>query len=319
MRKLEEAKRVFDVEIKALTIMRDSLDTTFCNILDILLECKGKVVVTGVGKSGHIGRKIASTLSSLGTSSFFMHPDEALHGDLGMVSQADVVFIISYSGESDEVLKMIPALKLIGATLIAITGNMNSTLAGAADFVQVLPKVEEACYLGLAPTSSTTMEMVYGDALAIAASVDYGFKDADFGRLHPAGALGRKTTFKVDDVMTSGEKNSVVQEGTMLKDAIVELSRKGLGIVSVVDFKGKLKGVITDGDLRRQLEKEVNIYCLSVEDVMTVKPKFVQSGQLAVEALGILKKHNISAVPVLNQDTLIGTIRLQDIIGIGIV
>jgi len=319
MRKLEEAKRVFDVEIKALTIMRDSLDTTFCNILDILLECKGKVVVTGVGKSGHIGRKIASTLSSLGTSSFFMHPDEALHGDLGMVSQADVVFIISYSGESDEVLKMIPALKLIGATLIAITGNMNSTLAGAADFVQVLPKVEEACYLGLAPTSSTTMEMVYGDALAIAASVDYGFKDADFGRLHPAGALGRKTTFKVDDVMTSGEKNSVVPEGTMLKDAIVELSRKGLGIVSVVDFKGKLKGVITDGDLRRQLEKEVNIYCLSVEDVMTVKPKFVQSGQLAVEALGILKKHNISAVPVLNQDTLIGTIRLQDIIGIGIV
>ena len=319
MKRLEEAKRVFDVEINALTVMRDSLDDTFCNILEILMSCKGKIIVTGVGKSGHIGRKIASTLSSLGTSSFFMHPDEALHGDLGMVSEEDVVFIISYSGETDEVLKMIPALKLIGATLIAITGNPGSSLAGAADIVQVIPKVDEACHLGLAPTSSTTMELVYGDALAIVASAEHGFKDADFGRLHPSGALGRRTTFKVDDIMTTDEDNSTVLEGTMLKDAIVELSRKGLGIVSVTDDKGRLKGVITEGDLRRQLENEVNIYGLRVEDVMTVNPKYIRSGKLAVEALRILKKYNISAIPVVDNDIVTGTVRLQDIIGIGIV
>jgi arabinose-5-phosphate isomerase len=319
MDKLEEARRVFDIEIDALEKTRDELDDTFVKILDLIVECQGKVIITGMGKPGHIAAKMAATFASLGTPSFRLHPAEALHGDLGMVAANDVVIAISFSGESDEIVKILPNIKMIGATLIGITGNPESTLAQVADIVQTLPKFEEACYLGLAPTSSTTSVLCYGDALAVVASGIYGFKDTDFGKLHPAGSLGKKLILKVDDLMASGVNNAKVHESVTLKDVIVELSKKGLGVVSIVDDEDKLLGVITDGDLRRQLEKGADIYSLHVEDVMTRTPTTISKEKLAVEALNLLKKKNISCIPVLDGDKVVGTIRLQDIIGVGIV
>ena len=202
---INEAKRVFDIEISALEKTRDSLDGDFEAILRAVISCTGKVIITGMGKPGHIGEKLAATFSSLGTPSFFLHPAEAMHGDLGMVAKDDVVIAISFSGESDEIVKILPTIKLIGAKLIGITGNGNSTLAEASDIVQVLPDFEEACYLGLAPTSSTTVALCYGDALAVVASGVYGFKDADFGKFHPAGALGKKLIYRVNDLMDEGQ------------------------------------------------------------------------------------------------------------------
>lgn len=319
MDKLAEGRRVFDIEIDVLKKTRDALDETFVKILDLVTSCKGKVIITGMGKPGHIAAKLAATFASLGTPSFCLHPGEAMHGDLGMISENDVVIAISYSGESDEIVKILPNIKMIGATLIGITGNANSTLAHTSDIVQILPKFREACYLGLAPTSSTTSVLCYGDALAVVASGVYGFKDADFGKFHPAGALGKKLILKVDDLMANGTNNAKVHVNVTLKDAIVELSKKGLGVVSIVDDKDTLLGVITDGDLRRQLEKEADIYSLKVENVMTKTPITIQTGKLAVEALNILKRKNISCMPVIADSKIIGTIRLQDIVGVGIV
>lgn len=319
MDKLVEGKRVFDIEIDALQKTRDALDETFVQILDLVVGCQGKVIITGMGKPGHIADKLAATFASLGTPSFRLHPAEAMHGDLGMISANDVVIAISFSGESDEIVKILPNIKMIGAILVGITGNPNSTLAQASDIVQVLPKFEEACYLGLAPTSSTTSVLCYGDALAVVASGIYGFKDADFGKFHPAGSLGKKLILKVDDLMAKDSDNAKVHVNVTLKDAIVELSKKGLGVVSIIDGECNLLGVITDGDLRRQLEKGVDIYSLRVEDVMTRTPTTISTGKLAVEALNILKKKNIACMPVLEGNKVVGTIRLQDIIGVGIV
>lgn len=319
MEKLDEGKRVFDLEIKALKCMRDALDDTFVTILDFVTTCSGKVIITGMGKPGHIARKIAATFASLGTPSFCIHPAEAMHGDLGMISKDDVVIAISFSGESDEIVKILPNIKLIGATLVGITGNGNSTLAKASDVVQILPDFDEACYLGLAPTSSTTVELCYGDALAVAASVIYGFKDNDYAKFHPAGTLGKKLILKVDDLLDKDEKNAKVHINVPLKDAIIEISKKGLGMVAVVDDSDQLLGIITDGDLRRQLEKGVNIYSLRVEDIMTKQPKTIQIGNFAVDALKLMHEKNISGMPVLNGNTLIGIIRVQSIVGAGIV
>lgn len=319
MDKLEEGRRIFDIEIEALKRTRDALNDTFVKILDLVTGCEGKVIITGMGKPGHIATKLAATFSSLGTPSFFLHPGEAMHGDLGMISESDVVVAISYSGESDEIVKILPNIKLIGAKLIGITGNKNSILAQTADIVQILPQFEEACYLGLAPTSSTTSILCYGDALAVVASGVYGFKEVDFGKYHPAGALGKKLILKVDDLMAKENNNAVVHEKDTLKNAIVELSKKGLGMVSIVDDEYHLLGVITDGDLRRQLEKGADIYSLCVENVMSRMPISIQSGSLAVGALHILKNRNISCMPVLKNDKVVGTIRIQDIIGVGIV
>lgn len=319
MDKLAEGKRVFDIEIKALEKTRDALDDTFVKILDLITKCEGKVIITGVGKPGHISSKLAATFSSLGTPSFCLHPGEAMHGDLGMISSNDVVIAISYSGESDEIVRILPNIKMIGATLIGITGNASSTLAKASDIVQVLPKFDEACYLGLAPTSSTTSVLCYGDALAVVASAIYGFKDIDFGKFHPAGVLGKKLILKVEDLMAQDDKNSKVHVCSTLKDAIIELSRKGLGAVSVVGENDKLIGIITDGDLRRQLEKGVDVYSLQVEEVMTKKPYVIERNKLAVEALNIMKAKNVSCLIVVDESRAIGTIRIQDIIGEGII
>lgn len=319
MNKLAEGKRVFDIEIEALQKTRDALNETFVTILDLITNCKGKVIITGMGKPGHIATKLAATFSSLGTPSFYLHPGEAMHGDLGMIASNDVVIAISYSGESDEIVKILPNIKMIGATLVAITGNARSSLAKAADVVQVLPQFDEACYLGLAPTSSTTAVLCYGDALAVVASGVYGFKDADFGKYHPAGALGKKLLLHVGDLMEAKEKNAVIKKDAMLTEAIVELSQKGLGMVSVIDNEGELVGVITDGDLRRQLMKKVDIYALAVTDVMTTTPKTIQVDRMAVEALQLMKEKNVGALPVLEEKKVVGTIRLQKIVQSGIV
>ncbi len=319
MKKIDEGKRVFDVEIEALSKMRDALDETFMSIVDSMINCKGKVIVTGIGKPGHIAKKIAATMASLGTPSFYLHPAEAMHGDLGMISKDDVVIAISYSGESDEIVNILPNIKLIGAKLVGLTGNANSTLALASDIVQVFPKFEEACVLGLAPSSSTTVELCYGDALAIVASEINHFKDIDYAKFHPAGSLGKKLILKVMDLMAKDNDNAVIPEGASIKTAILELSKKGLGIVSIVNSDNHLVGIITDGDLRRQLEKNVDIYALSVEDVMTRIPSTIQKRRLAMDALKIMKERNISSMPVLDEDKVCGTIRLQDIIRVGIV
>lgn len=319
MDKLIEGKRVFSIEIEALKKTRDSLDNIFVKILELITSCEGKVIITGMGKSGHIAAKLAATFASLGTPSFCLHPGEAMHGDLGMISANDVVIAISYSGESDEIVRILPNIKMIGAKLVAITGNANSSLAQASDIVQVLPKFEEACYLGLAPTSSTTAVLCYGDALAVVASAVYGFKDVDFGKFHPAGSLGKKLILKVDDLMTEGIKNAKVHLSVPLKDAIIELSQKGLGAVSVVNDEDHLLGIITDGDLRRQLEKGADVYAMKVEEVMTSKPSVIEKERLAIEALNIMKTKNISCLIVIEKNKAIGTIRLQDIIGVGIV
>lgn len=319
MDRLLEGKKVFDTEIAALEKTRDALGDTFLKILDLIVNCKGKLIITGMGKPGHIAAKLAATFSSLGTPSFRLHPAEAMHGDLGMISSNDVVIAISYSGESDEIVKILPNIKMIGATLVGITGNPNSTLAKTSDVVQVLPKFKEACYLGLAPTSSTTAVLCYGDALAVVASGIYGFKDVDFGKFHPAGSLGKKLILKVDDLMAKGEKNAMVHISFPLKDAIIELSKKGLGAVSIVDDEQRLLGIITDGDLRRQLEKGADIYNMKVEEVMSSKPITIEKSKLAVEALHIMKEKNVSCLIVVENNIAIGTIRLQDIIGVGIV
>lgn len=317
---LTEGKRVFDIEIAALTKTRDALGKEFVEILHRITKCEGKVIVTGMGKPGHIAKKLAATFASLGTPAFYLHPGEAMHGDLGMVSANDIVIAISYSGESDEIIKILPNIKLIGATLIGITGNPNSVLARSSDIVQVLPAFEEACYLNLAPTSSTTAVLSYGDALAVVASGIYGFKDSDFGKLHPAGALGKKLILRVCDLMAKGEDIPCVKSGILLMDAIPIMSKKGLGIVSVVDESNLLLGIICDGDLRRIIEKKIDIYSVAVDDVMIQKPKTISPDKLAVDALRFIKQHSINNLPVVDEHNILtGTITWQQIVKAGIV
>ena len=320
MDRLNEAKKVFDIEIEALQKTREALGEDFIDILNEISSCQGKVILTGMGKPGHIAEKLAATFSSLGTPSFYLHPAEAMHGDLGMVSKNDVVIAISYSGESSEIIEILPAIRLIGAKLIAITGNRNSTLAKASDLVQELPEFEEACHLGLAPTSSTTVELVYGDALAVVASEMYDFKDVDFGKLHPAGALGKKLILKVEDCMAKNEDLPKIHVDSLLVDAIKEMTKKGLGVVCMVDDNGILKGILTDGDLRRVIEKRVDIYSESVRNVMTPDPKRTTKDKLAVEALKFIRSKNINNLPVVDEENkLIGVVDWRQIVKAGIV
>lgn len=320
MDKLAEAKKVFDIEIEALKKTRDALDEAFVEILDSVTSCKGKVIITGMGKPGHIGTKIAATLASLGTPSFYLHPGEAMHGDLGMVTKDDIVIMISYSGESDEIVRIIPNIKMIGAKLIAITGNPNSTLAQSADLSQIFPKFEEACYLGLAPTSSTTVTLCYGDALAVVASGVYGYTKSDYGKRHPAGSLGKKLILRVQDLMAKGDNTPKVILGTSLMNTIEEMSKKGLGIVTIVDREGRLCGILTDGDLRRVLERRVDIYSEIVDDVMIRTPYTVDAETLAVDALVLIRSKSINSLPVIDKDNkVVGAITWQNIVKAGIV
>jgi arabinose-5-phosphate isomerase len=315
-----EAKKVFDVEIKALEKTRDAIGEDFSAILNAILNCNGKVILCGMGKSGHIAKKISATMASLGTHSFYLHPAEAMHGDLGMVSENDLVILISHSGESQEIVQLIPIIKIIGAKLVAITSNADSTLAKECEIVQIMPTVKEACELNLAPTSSTTSVLAYGDALAVVASKVYGFNEENFALYHPAGSLGKKLLIRVKDIMVTGDDIPIVKEKTLISDAIMEMSHKKLGVVTIVDDGGVLVGLLTDGDLRRAIEKKVDMYTDIIDNIMTVSPKSIGKDILAVQALQLLKKYSINNYPVVdNEKHVIGVLTWQMIIKEGIV
>lgn len=317
---IEEAKKVFDIEMEALVKTRDTLGEDFENLVNLVLKCKGKVVLTGMGKPGHIATKMAATLASLGTPSFFMHPGEAMHGDLGMVEEKDVVILMSYSGESEEVTRLMPTLQEIGCITVAITGKPKSTLARECQHHIFFPEFEEACYMHLAPTSSTTSLLVLGDALALVVSRAKNYTKEDFGLHHPAGALGKKLLVKVKDVMHTGDANAVVTEGTPLQKAIVEMSTKGLSMVTIVDEQNKLKGILTDGDLRRMLERSVDVYHEIVDNVMTRTPKWIDYREMAVNALQVMSDLKVTSMPVLDEEhKVIGSVLMQDIFKAGIV
>lgn len=311
---IESAKNVFDTEIDALKKTEVIINETFEQIVDVIISCKGKIVITGIGKSGHIGRKVAATFSSLGTPAFFLHPAEGLHGDLGMVSSNDVIIAISYSGESDEVIRLLPSLKYMGIKIISITSNEKSTLACNSNIAVVLPKFREACHMNLAPTSSTTAVLVYCDALAVVASKMKDFSSEDFGLFHPAGALGRKLLTRVTDVMAEKDNKLYTTKDSAITSAIIEISRNGHGIVAVVE-DNRVIGVITDGDLRRCLEKQENIYQKTVSEIMSISPICISEDKLAVDALTLLKQKNISAMPVVDKnDKYMGIVTLQSIL-----
>lgn len=320
MDSVKEARWVFDTEIAALQATRDSLGEDFEAIVRLILGCRSKVVITGMGKPGHIGTKIAATLASLGTPSFFMHPGEALHGDLGMVTADDVVILMSYSGESDEIVRLLPTLHEIGCNTVAITGNRKSTLAEGCQYHFCFPHFEEACYMHLAPTSSTTALLVLGDAIAVVASKLRNYTKEDFALHHPAGALGKKLLVKVKNIMHVGDENAVIPEGSTLRSAIVEMSGKGLSMVTIVDHEQRLKGIITDGDLRRMLERGVDVYHEIVDNVMTKSPKWIDQREMAVNALQMMSDLRITGMPVLDEATcVVGSILMQDIYKAGIV
>ena len=317
---ISEAKKVFDKEIEALTKTRDALGVDFETILNLILDCEGKLILTGMGKPGHIATKMSATFASLGIPSFFMHPGEAMHGDLGMVEKKDVVMLMSYSGESEEVTRLMPVLKEIGCTTIAITGKPQSTLAKECQYHFFFPEFEEACYLHLAPTSSTTTLLVLGDALAVIASRAINYTRDDFGLHHPAGALGKKLLVKVKNLMYSGDEDAVVSEGSTLHQAIVEMSKKGLSMVTIIDTENNIKGIITDGDLRRMLDKNVDVYNAIVDDLMTKNPTTVDYREMAVNALQTMSDKKITCMPVVDEENkLVGTILMQDIFKAGIV
>lgn len=317
---LSEARQVFDKEMTALSKTRDSLGEEFEQLVQLVLNCPGKVILTGMGKPGHIAAKIAATLASLGTPSFFMHPGEAMHGDLGMVEQRDVVILMSYSGESEEVTRLMPVLQEIGCPTVAITGKAKSTLAKQCEYRIIFPEFEEACYMHLAPTSSTTALLVLGDALAVVVSRAKNYTKEDFGLHHPAGALGKKLLVKVIDVMHTDENNAVVLQGSTMRNAIIEMSTKGLSMVVVTDEDHRLRGIITDGDLRRMLNKGLDVYHEVVDHVMTTTPKWVDSREMAVNALQMMNDHKITCMPVLDEDhRVVGAVLMQDIIKAGIV
>lgn len=317
MNVLNEGIDIFNSEIKALELVKNNLGENFEKIFYEIINTKGKVIITGMGKPGHIATKIAATFSSLGIPSFFLHPAEAQHGDLGMVQKDDLVIAISYSGESTEVTRILQNIKLIGAKIIGITGNPNSTLAKNVDVVEVFPKFEEAGYLKLAPTSSTTVTLVYFDALAVAISKYKGFDKKDFGLFHPAGALGKKLLMKVNDLMIKGDENAVAFPSSTLKEAISEMCGKPIGILNIVDEKMQLKGIITDGDIRRALNngKQIDII---IDDIMNRSPIVIEDGTLAVDALSIMINKRIETAPVIKNKILVGTIQIKDILKEGI-
>ncbi len=317
---LTEARAVFDKEMEALVKTRDALGADFEKLVELVLHCRGKVILTGMGKPGHIGTKIAATLASLGTPAFFMHPGEAMHGDLGMVESKDVIILMSYSGESEEVIRLMPVLQEIGCATVAITGKPKSTLARECMYQFFFPPFEEACYMHLAPTSSTTALLVLGDALALVVSRAKNYTREDFGLHHPAGALGKKLLVKVRDVMHTGSENAVIPMGSSLRSAIVEMSGKGLSMVTIVDDEHRLMGIITDGDLRRMLERGVDVYNQTIDAVMTKTPKWIDSREMAVNALQYMSDRRITSMPVLNEEgRVVGSVLMTDIFKAGIV
>lgn len=316
---IASARRTIRMERDAVEALEARIDATFQRACELLLNVRGRVIVTGIGKSGHIARKIAATLASTGTPAFFVHPGEASHGDMGMVTAEDAVVALSNSGRSPELLTLLPLLKRLGIPLVSLTGSPGSPLAEAADAHLDTGVDTEACPLNLAPTSSTTTALVMGDALAIALLEARGFTAEDFAFSHPGGTLGKKLLLKVEDVMTTGSGIPSVPAGTPLGQALLEISGKGLGMTTIVDARGNLAGVFTDGDLRRSLDDGVDVHSTLIDQLMTRNPKHVTSGMLAAEALRIMEENRITTLVVLDeQQQLTGVLHLMNLLHAGI-
>ncbi|MCW8884426.1 MAG: KpsF/GutQ family sugar-phosphate isomerase [Motiliproteus sp.] len=316
---IQSARRTISLESQAVQELEQALDGNFTRACDLMLSCKGRVIVTGMGKSGHIGRKIAATLASTGTPSFFVHPGEASHGDLGMITENDVVLALSHSGTTAEVVTLLPLIKRINIPLISMTGNPESVLARSAEASLHINTEKEACPLDLAPTSSTTATLVMGDALAIALLEARGFSAEDFAFSHPGGALGRKLLLKVKDLMHVGERLPVVNENTVLSDTLLEISNKGMGMAAVVNAQGVLAGIFTDGDLRRTLDLDLDLKTTPIAEVMTTHCTVVEQELLAAEALHIMEEKKINGLIVVDQQQHpIGALNMHDLLRAGV-
>lgn len=311
---LELARNVLEIEAEAVRALSARLDARFLAAVSLVLACRGRVVVSGIGKSGHIARKIASTLSSTGTAAYFVHPAEASHGDLGMVQPDDVFIALSQSGETEELLRIVPLVKRRAAKLIAMTGNPDSSLARQADAHLDTSVAREACPLNLAPTASTTAALALGDALAVALLDARGFSAADFARSHPGGTLGRRLLTHVADVMRRGAGLPAVRQGATLRQAIVEMTRGRLGMTAVVDARQRVKGIFTDGDLRRAVNRVKNLRAARIADLMTPDPCTIRREALAVEAVQLMEQHKISQLLVVDASgTLVGALNMHDL------
>jgi len=314
------AKSVLSIEADAIRALISRIDDNFARAVELLNSCKGRVVVTGMGKPGIIGQKISATLSSLGTPSLWLHPAEAIHGDLGRVTKDDVVIAISNSGETEEITRLLPLLKKIGARLIALTGNKSSTLAKYSDVILDVSVKKEACSLGLAPTSSTTATLAMGDALAVSLLEKKSFKAQDYAFFHPGGVLGKRLLLKVEDLMRTGTFNPVVRPDALVKDALIRSTKARAGSCSVVDGSGRLKGIFTDGDLRRHLERDSALLSKKICEVMTHSPAALRRGSLAAEALKIMREKKIDELPVVDErGKVVGLLDVQDILKAGLV
>jgi len=308
------AASVLDIEARAVDALKSRLNDDFIAACDLCMETPGRVVVTGMGKSGHVSNKIAATLASTGTPAFFMHPAEASHGDLGMITSQDLLIAISYSGETAEVVTILPVVKRMGARLLAITGNPRSTMAEAADVHLDISVAEEACPLNLAPTASTTATLAMGDALAVALLKKRGFTAEDFARSHPSGSLGKRLLLRVSDVMRTGDRVPAVSPDVSLRDALLEMTDKGLGMTAIVDADRRILGIFTDGDLRRTLDAGADIRATIIRDVMHANCKTIDQDVLAAEALHVLEQNKITGLLVADEDgLLIGALNIHDL------
>jgi len=318
---LQLGQAVLETEAQAILALKPRLDDTFIEACSHMLHCEGRIVVTGMGKSGHIGDKIAATLASTGTPAFFVHPGEASHGDLGMITAKDVVLALSNSGETEEILTILPIIKRLGVPLITLTGNPNSRMARAASANIDVSVEQEACPLGLAPTASTTAALAMGDALAVALLETRGFTEEDFARSHPAGSLGRRLLLRIEDLMHSGDTLPMVKADASLSEALLEMSSKGLGMTCVVDDQQQLLGIFTDGDLRRLLDHgEIAIKQIRIDEVMHRDCTSIDAQMLAAEALRIMDEKRINALPVVDEGKrLIGALNMHDLLRAGVV
>jgi arabinose-5-phosphate isomerase len=317
---IERARWVLETEAAAVLDLASRLDERFVQAVDILHECKGRVVLTGMGKSGFIAKKIAATFASTGTPALFLHPAEGVHGDIGMIVRGDVVLAISNSGKTTEIMEILPAIKRLGVKLISLVGDVNSALAKESDVALDVSVKEEACPLNLSPTASTTAALAMGDALAVALLEKRNFEAEDFAVLHPGGILGRRLLLRVQDLMHVGSELPIVSEETMMRDAILEISTKRLGITMVVDERGRLAGVITDGDLRRGLEKYSNLLERRAKECMTRHPKVIDKEELAARAVQVMEQYKITSLLVLDPaGRPAGLIHLHDILQAGVV
>jgi arabinose-5-phosphate isomerase len=319
----DKAKRVLRIEADAVARLIERIDDNFDRAIDLIMSCKGRVVVTGMGKSGHIGNKIAATLASTGTPALFLHPAEGIHGDLGMVTKGDIVIALSNSGETEELARMLPSLKRIGIKIIALTGNTDSTLAKSSDVVIDVGVKEEACPLGLAPTASTTATLAMGDALAVVLLDRRGFKEEDFACYHPGGSLGKRLLLRVRDIMHTGDSIPKVSDEALVKDAIYEISSKKMGVTAVLDASGRLLGVISDGDLRRWMERTEkageNLLAKKAREIMTKDPKVIGKDALAAEAVAIMENSSITCLLIVDAGKRPeGVIHLHDLLKAGV-